>query len=174
MVINEGSLIIDPQWYAVYTHSKSEKKVEERLTKAGFESYLPLQTNVKQWSDRKKIVKSPLISSYVFVKTHESNLTQVYEVPGVVNILKYLGNYAIVKNEEIENLKILIANDVPIQTIEPVNLTKGTSIIVTSGPFSGLTANYVTNSGKHRVIVKLEALNSFIEVTMPLSFIQEI
>ena len=57
------------KWFAVYTQSRAEKKVFERLTKADFEAFLPLTTVVKQWSDRKKKVKVPLINSYVFVNT---------------------------------------------------------------------------------------------------------
>jgi transcription antitermination factor NusG len=45
---------------------------------------------------------------------------------------------------------------------------------VIHGSFEGLIGVYLTNSGKHRVIVKVEALNSFIEITLPLSHIEKI
>ena len=54
-------------WFALYTRPKNEKKVTEQLVKLGIEVYCPLVTQVKQWSDRKKKVATPLISSYVFV-----------------------------------------------------------------------------------------------------------
>ena len=34
-------------WYAVYTAGRAEKKVKERLDKAGIESYLPLQSVIR-------------------------------------------------------------------------------------------------------------------------------
>ncbi len=163
------------QWYAVYTRSRTEKKVEERLALAGFESFLPLQTVMKQWSDRKKKVKVPLINSYVFIKSNQKDLTKIYQVPGVVTILKYLGNYAIVKNSEIENLKILCRNGVPMSSYEEnINLSKGAKVTVSNGPFKGLYATYLMHAGKHKVIVEIEALGSYIEVTMPLNLIQNI
>ena len=58
-------------WYAIYTRAKAEKKVYEQLERSGYEVYLPLTTTIKQWSDRKKKIKTPLISSYVFIKTEE-------------------------------------------------------------------------------------------------------
>ena len=42
------------KWYVIKTNSRAEKKVEERLQMLGFEVFLPLQTSINQWSDRKK------------------------------------------------------------------------------------------------------------------------
>ena len=144
-------------WFAVYTKPKTEKKVAKRLTQAGFESFLPLQTEIRQWSDRKKKVKVPLINSYVFVQSYSTNIYEVYKVPGVINILTYLNKYAIVKDSEIENLRILIKSGLPMQTLNtPINLSKGTNVTITKGPFQGLFATYLTTAGKHKVIVTLE------------------
>ncbi|MBE0668108.1 MAG: UpxY family transcription antiterminator, partial [Bacteroidales bacterium] len=46
-------------WYAVYTHSRAEKRVNERLLEAGIETFLPMQKTLRQWSDRKKLVEKP-------------------------------------------------------------------------------------------------------------------
>ena len=62
----------NPQkWYAIFTKSRSEKKVYERLLDADIEAFLPIVKTVRQWSDRKKTVYLPLIPSYVFVKMDE-------------------------------------------------------------------------------------------------------
>ena len=161
-------------WFAVYTKSRSEKKVFERLNDAGHESFLPLITEVKQWSDRKKKVKSPLIRSYVFVKVKKNDLVSIYNIPGVVTVLKHLGVPAIVTEVEINNLKILTNNSEATKTIEPCLLTNGKPVQVIHDPFEGLIAVYISNSGKHSVIVKVEALNSFTEITLPLSHIKKI
>lgn len=158
----------DRSWFAVYTKPKTEKKVKQRLDAAGIECFLPLQTIVRQWSDRKKKVQIPLINSYVFVFTSIKNLVLVYEIQGVVGILKYLGQYAIVKHEEIENLKILSDNAVPLSNYTTTSqFSKGEKVTISSGPFKGLTAVYLKGSGKHKVIVEIETLGQFIEVTMP-------
>ena len=65
-----------PHWFAVYTKSRNEKKVYERLIDEGYEAYLPLQKRLKQWSDRKKWVEEPLLRSYVFVKINREGLSQ--------------------------------------------------------------------------------------------------
>ena len=164
----------DLKWFAVYTHSRAEKKVNERAMKAGFDTFLPLITTVKQWSDRKKNVEVPLINSYVFVHTRKENLNSLLNIPGVLNILKHLGKPAIVKDVEIANLKIVINVVEEVQFIDSIDLTKGEDVEVINGPFSGLLAKYIDVAGKHRVLVEVEALKSCIEVNMPLNNIKKI
>jgi hypothetical protein len=56
--------------------------------KAEFETFLPLISVVKQWSDRKKKGKFKLISSYVFVYLSVQNVKNILNRTGVVIILK--------------------------------------------------------------------------------------
>lgn len=162
------------QWFAVHTKSRTEKKVFDRLQIAGHESFLPMKTEIRQWSDRKKKVRSPLIKSYVFVRVKQNDLTPIYTIPGVVTVLTFLGKPAVVTDVEINNLKIVTNNSDAIKEIKPFNLTNGKPVQVVQGPFKGLIAVYLSNSGKHRVIVEVEALNSFTEITLPLSHIKEL
>ena len=172
--MNRSTLKYNENWFAVYTQSRAEKKVFERLEKAGVETFLPLVAILKQWSDRKKKVEQPLIKSYVFVKANILNLNSVLYIPGVLNILKYLGKPAIVKDSEIENLKILVNNNEHVQEIDSIDLSKGEIIEVVKGPFTGLIAKYIHNSGKHRVIVEVEALKICMEVLMPINNIKKV
>jgi len=80
-------------WMAVYTKPRSEKKVAERLEKAGIEVYCPLQTVIKQWSDRKKKIKIPVFPSYVFVHVGESerlipNASSISALPDLLVIAR--------------------------------------------------------------------------------------
>jgi transcription antitermination factor NusG len=162
------------KWFAIYTKSRSEIKVFKRISDAGYESFLPLITEIRQWSDRKKKVESPLIKSYVFVKVRKKDLVAIYNISGVVNVLKHLGEPAIVTEMEINNLRIITNNIESVRIIDPCILKNGMPVQVIHGSFEGLIGVYLTNSGKHRVIVKVEALNSFIEITLPLSHIEKI
>ena len=159
-------------WYAIYTRPRSEKKVNELLTQKGFDSYLPLVSTIRQWSDRKKKVQLPLISSYVFVRILENQLKNVLPINGVVRILKHLGKPAVIKDYEIQNLKILLEDTENFKFIRKSNLKKGDSIIVENGVFEGLIGELIEINGKHRVIVRIEALGDLIEVNIPMSHIK--
>ena len=44
-----------------------EKKVSERLSKMGIDSFVPVQQQIHQWSDRRKLVDTVLLPMMVFV-----------------------------------------------------------------------------------------------------------
>ncbi|WP_223439259.1 UpxY family transcription antiterminator [Polaribacter litorisediminis] len=161
-------------WYALRTNSRSEKQVHERLQKQGYESFLPLMTTIKQWSDRKKKVVVPLISSYVFLQGTPKDLLNVVKIQGVVGVLRYLGKPAIVQEDEINNLKILTKNSEGAKKITPRSLANYAAVEVVDGPFKGLKGVYMATSGKQKVIVQVDVLNSFTEVTLPFEHIKEI
>lgn len=164
----------EQNWYALYTKPRFEKKTHERLLLNDYESFLPLITTVRQWSDRKKKVELPLISSYVFVRTYEKELKNTLPIHGVVGILKHLGKPAKIKDYEINNLKILLENASSLKLIENKNLKKGDAIIVEKGIFSGLVAECIKFNGKYRIIARIDALNNIIEVNIPLSHVKKI
>ena len=61
-------------WNVIYTKSRAEKKVEERLKNIGIEAYCPVRTEVKSWSDRKKSISVPVLPSMVLVKVLTNQL----------------------------------------------------------------------------------------------------
>src|ERR1700682_3732209 len=81
-------------WYAVQTRARKEKVVCEGLQEHGLYTFLPLVTEVRRWSDRKKKVELPLFSCYVFVKLVASNNAErmrVYRTNGVFRIVRMRG-----------------------------------------------------------------------------------
>ena len=51
------------------------------------EVFCPTRFEIKQWSDRKKKIKRPLLPSILFVKTTEENRDSVFSIP-MINITK--------------------------------------------------------------------------------------
>ena len=52
-------------WHAVFTASRAEKKVRDRLEELGMECFLPVQTVLRQWTYRKSRVVVPVIAGLV-------------------------------------------------------------------------------------------------------------
>ena len=119
-------------WYAIYTKPRNEKKVADKLEAIGIEAYCPTITTTKQWSDRKKKVTTPVLPSYVFVKITETRRNEVFIVPGVVRYVFWLGQPAIIRQAEIDQLREYLAQDYTkvIQTA----LQRGDKLIIPSGP----------------------------------------
>jgi len=125
-------------WYALYTKPRNEKKVADGLSRLGIEVYCPMVEQVKQWSDRKKKITLPLIPSYVFVRLEEKERERVFEVPGIVRYLYWLGKPAVITQQEIEALRQSLNQT--IQHYEVVAYRPGDKINIPSGPFKGREA----------------------------------
>lgn len=149
-------------WYVVYTKPKWEKKVSEQLTKLGIECYCPLITEVRQWSDRKKKIEVPLFNSYVFVQLEEADRNTVFQSPGAVRYLFWLGKPAIVREEEINCIKDWLytpdAYDISVDYFQI-----GETIELDSGPFSAQKAVVQEVTNTHYVLV-LESLGCVLKM----------
>lgn len=161
-------------WYAISTKPRAEKKVYQRMLDLDINAFLPLVKTVRQWTDRKKTIQVPLISSYVFVNMSEKNLHITLPIQGTVNVLKYLGKPAKIKVTEIENLKILSDSEEEYLVESNISVIKGDVVEVTKGPFMGLIATCEKSSGNHRVVVNIESLGSCFIVNVPLSYLRKI
>ncbi|SDS33340.1 Transcription antitermination factor NusG [Gillisia sp. Hel1_33_143] len=121
-------------WNVLYTKPRTEKKVAERLRDENLEIFCPLVKEVRQWSDRKKKVEIPLFNSYVFVKIKEKQRNVVFNCPGVVRYLYWLGKPAIVLDDEIDTIKKWLNNE-SYDSFKVENLNRGDRIKIKSGVF---------------------------------------
>lgn len=142
-------------WYALYTKPRQEKKVVTRLEQIDIEVYCPLIIQVRQWSDRKKKVEVPLLPSYVFVKLAPQDRDKAFQVPGVVRYLYWLGQPAIIREEEINLLQEWLQNKVT--SFEVRGIQPGDSFEIPKGPFVG-KKGIVYKVEKNHLILVLEGL----------------
>lgn len=142
-------------WYAIYTKPRNEKKVADKLEAFGIESYCPTITSIKQWSDRKKKVTSPVLPSYVFVKITEPRRNEVFDVSGVVRYVFWLGKPAVIREEEIKLLKEYLAQDYT--SVVQTTLQRGDKLTVPSGPFKG-QEGVIKNTTNTKIQLVLETL----------------
>ncbi len=141
-------------WYAVYTNSRAEKRVHDRITELGIETFLPLQKTLRQWSDRKKMVEKPLISSYVFVKAVPKEIFEVRKVDGVVKFITIEGRPVPIPEDQITNLRILCGSDADVEVSSEV-FTRGDMVEVTIGSLTGLRGELIRAGRKHKVVIRI-------------------
>lgn len=147
------------QWYVIRTKSRQEKKVAQLLSDIGFTIYIPLQTTIRQWSDRKKKVQTPYIPGYLFVQTQKSTLQAIYNIPLKISLLSEFGKNVVIRDQDIEQLKRICnhENPPPISPFKTIN--QGIFVEITEGPFHGFRG-YVSQIKKpHLVHVQLNQLN---------------
>ena len=152
----------EKKWYALYTKSRHEKKVTERLVREGFDVFCPMIKTVKQWSDRKKKVTIPLIPSYIFIKVEEKNRNKVLSDLSVLNFVFWLGKPAVIKNNEIDRLKGVISKE-EMQEFEIRHLNIGDRININKGIIKKNNA-VIKKSSKNYVYAELKELGIVVVV----------
>ena len=99
-----------PQWFAVQTRYRFEKRVVALLNHKSCEVYLPLLTEHHTWTDREKVVTIPLFPGYAFVhidQSHDARQT-VLKTAGLIGFVSFGGMVVAVPPKQIEDLQLLL------------------------------------------------------------------
>jgi len=150
------------QWYAVYTNSRHEKVVARQLLDRSIETFLPLYRTWHRWKDRRKLVELPLFPSYVFVRIEAQKRLRVLQVPGVVTLVSFNSEPAVLPEKEINALRKGLENDVHAEP-HPY-LRVGRKVRVMRGPMVGAEGILSRKKDKCRVVISIEVLMRSIAV----------
>ncbi|MCE2772715.1 MAG: UpxY family transcription antiterminator [Bacteroidetes bacterium] len=155
-------------WYAIYVKSRAEKKVAETLLSKQIEAYAPLIKTIKQWSDRKKMVELPLLNGYVFVKIDLKDKDKVAQTKGVVNFVRYCGEIAKIREQEMKQLKQLVDIRYHLEVSGcKTEYKEGNKVKITSGALKNIEG-FVTENKEGRFIeVVLDSIDQVIKVKLP-------
>lgn len=123
-------------WTAFYTKPRSEKKAAERLLSKGLEVYCPTTTVVKQWSDRKKKIKEPVFSSYIFARVNEVTRQQILTDPSIVSSVFWLKKPVQIRDAEIQAIRDFL-NEFPKAKSASLEISRGDRAVITAGPLRG-------------------------------------
>ena len=96
-----------PQWYALYTRSRFEKKMLSELTDSNVEVFLPMREVLSRWKDRKKRIWIPLFPGYIFVNHVDTpeNRYKILNVPGAVRFVSIEGHAEPIPEEQIQSVR---------------------------------------------------------------------
>lgn len=158
-------------WYALYTRPRHEKKIYARLKQENIEAFLPLQTTIRQWSDRKKKVTEPLFSCYLFVYISVKDYYRILNLNGVVRFVTFEGKAVTIPEKQIMIIRMLLDQEIEIEeTGEPI--AKGSRVEIKIGPLSGISGELLETAGKRRVIIRIEEINKTLLVNVPLNYLR--
>jgi transcriptional antiterminator RfaH len=161
------------KWYPVYTYPRAEKKAFQALTDKGLETYLPLQRQLRQWSDRKKFVEEPLIKSYLFVRIKEHEQTEVLMTKGISRFIYFSGKVASMPQKQIDDLKLLMASSFELEITEE-KLQAGEKVVIKAGPLKGLKGEIISYRSQKQLVLRLEDLGYSIIIHVAASLINRL
>jgi transcription antitermination factor NusG len=151
-------------WFAVHTHSRHEKVVERELQEAGITCFLPIYKQVRQWSDRRKVVELPLFSCYLFVRIVPDGAHRL-KVIRANGVLRFVGNGGVglpIPDEQINAVRMVLEQGLPVCS-HPF-LKVGQRVRVRTGALSGLEGVLVSRSGENSLVISLDAIQRSLHV----------
>lgn len=154
-----------PLWYAVRTRPRHEKKVASELQEKGIAIYLPLLTQVRRWSDRRKVIQVPLFSCYAFVHS-VLDLRLRLALYGISGALGFVGpnNQGVpIPDAQIETIRTLMASNVP---LTPYPLLKvGDRVRVRGGALDGVEGILATK-GDRRLVISVDSVHASFSINL--------
>lgn len=150
----------DKRWLAVYVKMHHEKRVRDRLTELGIENFLPIQTEVRQWSDRKKRVERVLIPMMIFVRVDMVEQHTVITQPSVLRYLVLRGEHSPteIPKEQMDRFRFMLdCSDSPV-SFNTNTLKPGETVRVIKGPLAGLEGELVTVNGRSNIAIRINQL----------------
>lgn len=162
----------EDKWLVIKTNPRAEKLVSKRLLEIGIENYLPIRRELKQFKDRKKWVEEVLIKNYVFIKTTERLKNEVFKVFGVVRFLYVVKKLAVVKENEIEILKLFCKiNELKIST---KSFETGDQFEIIEGALIGMRGILKESQKGNKISIYIEALGLFASISIKISEVRKI
>ena len=162
------------QWLVAYVQSCLEKKTAQRLAAMGIKCYLPVQSEIRQWSDRRKRVDCLVIPMMIFVHVtpQERPLPLSLQAVSRYMVLRGESTPAVIPDEQMDRFRFML--DYSPEAVEMCSapLAPGDAVKVIKGPLAGLEGELITVNGKSKVAVRLDMLGCA-HVDVPIGFVEK-
>lgn len=148
-------------WYAALVRMNSERSVAKQLEALGIESFVATQTEIHDWSDRRKRIERVVIPMIVFVCIEESRCSELTRLSFVRLLMGYPGSFkpSPIPDEQIEKLRRMVGGAEGPVRFEEAPLEKGETVKITRGKLRGFVGELVRTPDAHsKLIVRLGCL----------------
>ena len=124
------------RWYVALVRMHHEKKVAERLDKIGIENFVPVQQEIHQWSDRRKMVESVLLPMMVFVHVNPKERKEVLSFSTVSRYMVMRGESspAVIPDEQMARFRFMLDYSEEAICMNSSPLARGEKVRVVKGP----------------------------------------
>jgi transcription antitermination factor NusG len=169
-----GKAIFRPNWYALYTRSRFEKKMLGELSDRRIEVFLPMREILSRWKDRKKRIWIPLFPGYIFVKHVDTpeNRFRILNIPGAVRFVGFEGHADPVPEDQIQHIRKFLEASISIDPYPYMQI--GTRVEVIVGPLKGIQGLLVEKRGRFRFVLQVDLIRQAISIEIDASDVRPI
>jgi transcription antitermination factor NusG len=148
-------------WFALQVRTQREIYVAEHLAGKGYETFLPLYTCRKRWSDRVKKVQLPLFPGYLFCRFDPYDRLPILKTPWLLQVVGFSHIPSPIDDAEIEAVRALVGTG----AAQPWPfLAVGERVRIESGPLRGVSGILTQFKGEHKLVVSVTLLQRSVGV----------
>jgi transcriptional antiterminator RfaH len=162
----------DAVWVPVYTKPRCEKVVADYCQRHGIPCYLPLMRRAKRYQRRTVETFLPMFSSYLFAQLGGDSRAQIVESHKIVRLVDVTPGQEQDLVRELNDLLRLEQLQTTTALVVLPELQPGQPVVVTEGPFKGMTAIVTRRRGLTRVAVNIELLGQAVTAEMDVGEIE--
>jgi len=153
-------------WYAVKTRPRHEKMVVRQLEKRGFTTFLPVASQLRQWSDRRKLVELPLFPGYTFLRMvyQPEQRLRVLSTEGIVGFVGTHGQGMPIPDGQIEHIQSLLAAKVPFESYPFLKV--GQRVRIRSGSLNGTEGILIEQESDRMLVISVELIQRSISIRL--------
>jgi transcriptional antiterminator NusG len=151
-------------WYAVQTLPRHEKKASSELEAKQVQTFLPVISEVRQWSDRKRVIETPLFPGYAFVRipAEPGARIAVLRTNGVVGFVGVRGIGTPIPENEIAAIQALLTRQIPFRAHPFLNI--GQRVRIRGGALDGIEGILDAVKGDQSLIISVELIQRSLAV----------
>lgn len=143
-------------WFALQIRSRWEGTVAGLLRAKGLETFLPTYASKRQWSDRFKVVESPLFPGYVFCRFDVHNRLPVLITPGVIAVVGRGKTPVAVDDAEIVSIRAAIGSGLHVEPWPYIEI--GERVRIQGDVLDGMEGILTSFKGSQRVVISVTLL----------------
>lgn len=161
-VLTQQDLEGAPQWYAIQTRPRHEKRVADQLRSKTVEAFLPVQHCRHKWKNGVLAhVDLPLFPSYLFARASVYERARLLQVPGIIGIAASNIHPTAIPDADIEALRLVTGT----LGAEPhPYLNVGDRVRIVAGPLAGIEGILARRKQLCRLILTIETIMRSIAV----------
>jgi transcription antitermination factor NusG len=143
-------------WFALQVRSRWEDAAAGLLRAKGLETLLPTYSTKRKWSDRFKVVESPLFPGYVFCRFDVHNRLPVLITPGVIAVVGRGKTPVAIDDMEIHSIQAALQSGVHVEPWPYVEI--GERVRIKDDVLDGMEGILTNFKGSHRVVISVTLL----------------